>query len=333
MIKREILLNSQNIAVVRTDKLGDIVLTLPLCNAIKQNIPNAKLTVIANSYTEPILKKIPIIDNIIFVDKYNNGIRQIFQDYQFDAIFFPRPRFEEAFAGFLSNAKLRIGSGYRLYSFFFNFKIWEHRKKGTKHEAEYNVGLLENILDKKIQVTFPEIIIPEEIKNKIEKKLTDLNINKKYVIIHPGSGGSSYDWSPANFGKLSEKIIIKYDIDVLITGVKYEKEICEKVLRYSNFKARNVCGLFTLDEMIALLKNTKLLVTNSTGVLHIASMFNVPIIGLYPNTSHLSKRRWGPLNNKSLVITPKFKDNKDKDNMDLISVEDVLKATEKVIEL
>jgi len=332
MTHKDILLASRKIAVVRTDKLGDVVLTLPLCNAIKQIIPNAELTVIANSYTEPLLNKITIIDRLMFIDKHKNGIKLIFNNNKFDTIFFPRPRLEEAYAGFLNHSKLRIGSAYRLYSFFYNHKIWEHRKKGNKHEAEYNLGLLEDIINQKLNISFPKINLSNELIELTNRKIATYNIKSKYVIVHPGSGGSSVNWSPENFGKLSDLMIKKYNIDVLITGTKPESDLCYKVFMNSNLKAINLCGLLTLDEIIVLLKNAKLLVANSTGILHIASMFNIPIVGLYPNTSHLSKRRWGPYNEKSVVISPDSFDDENKDNMDLIDVNKVFSAIEKIIE-
>ena len=55
-------------------------------------------------------------------------------------------------------------------------------------------------------------------------------------------------------------------------------------------------------------------------------MLNTNIIGLYPNTSHLSKRRWGPLNKNSLVVSPPKANKNNMDNMSLISVENVFLA-------
>ena len=60
---REKLRNSRSIAVVRTDKLGDMVLTLPMVNALKEFCPNSHIDFIASSYTEVLLRGQNLINN------------------------------------------------------------------------------------------------------------------------------------------------------------------------------------------------------------------------------------------------------------------------------
>ena len=59
-------------------------------------------------------------------------------------LFYPRP--ELAFALWLAKIPLRIGTGFRWYSFLLNKRIYEHRKDCRKHEAEYNLSLLDLLL-------------------------------------------------------------------------------------------------------------------------------------------------------------------------------------------
>ena len=97
---REKLRNSRSIAVVRTDKLGDMVLTLPMVNALKEFCPNSHIDFIASSYTEVLLHGQNLINNYHFIDKTHGGINQIFSSNTYDAVFFPRPRFDEIFSAF-----------------------------------------------------------------------------------------------------------------------------------------------------------------------------------------------------------------------------------------
>ena len=79
--------------------------------------------------------------------------------------------------------------------------------------------------------------------------------------------------------------------------------------------------------MIALISKVKLLIANSTGILHIAAALDIPVVGLYPNTPHLSQKRWGPYSEKAVVLNPpKSRDKNICDNMSLITVDEVADA-------
>ena len=64
---------------------------------------------------------------------------------QFDAVVVAFPRFRIALLLWLAGIPVRVGTGYRWYSFLFNRKIFEHRKTVEKHEAEYNLSLLKGL--------------------------------------------------------------------------------------------------------------------------------------------------------------------------------------------
>ena len=321
----EILSNAKKIAVVRTDKLGDMVLTLPLCLKIKKEFPDTELLLIARKYVEPLLYGSSAISDCYFIDDFKQGISEIFKQNNLDAAFFPRPRLDEAVAGFRAKIPLRIGSGYRAYSFFFNHRIYEHRKSSELHEVEHNLNLLTSITNKKY---IPELVKPRISLQSLENAKVILgsfgfNINDKFILVHPGSGGSAYDWSADNFGSLSKIINQKTGIKIVITGIEQEKEKCGIVEKYCT-NSINLCSKINLSELIALISLSKMLIANSTGVLHIAAALDIPVAGFYPNTRHLSQKRWGPYSKKAIIFNPpKIDDKSISDDMSSIHPEDV----------
>lgn len=303
-----------------------MVLTLPLCRAIREFNCDIKITVIARSYTSALLENNPFVDRALYIDVFNDGIKQIFNENQFDDVFFPRPVFDEVFSAFRARIPIRIGSAYRWYSFLFNHKVYDHRKSGTLHEAEYNVRLLSSITDRDFQV---RLIKPSENiadSQNVEEILKENGIetNTGYMIIHPGSKGSSRDWSPSNFGKLSDMISLRHNLKILITGIDSEENQCMEVMKY-NLGAVNLCGRLTLGQMISLISRARVLVSNSTGVIHLAAASEIPVVGIYPNTSHIGERRWGPLTDKRIIVTP-YKNNKDIDDVNTINADEVYSA-------
>ncbi len=302
----------KNLLIVRTDRIGDVVLSLPLAEIIKKYYPGCRITFLVRDYTKDILENHPFIDKIILLQEEKNKVSilknvQIIKSFDFDSSIIVYPTFQTSLIIFLSGIKNRIGTGYRWYSFLFNHKIYEHRKFAERHELEYNVNLLKAFgIDEKVNpenVNF-NIIVNKKSREKIEKLFADYGINndKPIIIIHPGSGGSAVDYPLNKFKELVNELSNQNKVQILITGSKSEIKMCEE-LKINN-KINNFAGILSLSELIALIDKADIFVANSTGPLHIAAALGKYTIGFYPNLLVCSSKRWGPYTNKKVVFSP-----------------------------
>ena len=119
----------ENILIVRTDRIGDLILTLPLAGLIKQKYPNAKVSFLVQDYTKNIVAVHPHIDEVIVLKQNDGKISlsenlSIIKSKKFDTCIVVRPIFLPSLLVFLSAIKNRIGTGYRWYSFLFNKKVY-----------------------------------------------------------------------------------------------------------------------------------------------------------------------------------------------------------------
>lgn len=319
---------NKKICVVRTDKIGDMVLTLPLLRAIKEKYPDKETILIAKKLNKPIIENSQFIDRIYYLEEYTN-IGDIFSEAQIKVAFFPRPNFSELFSAFKSGVSLRIGIASRWYSFLFNFKIRHHRSSGEKNEAEYNVEMLNNLLDTNYETKLCNINVANATIQSLQIKLAyqKFNLESEFIIFHPGSGGSSLDWEIDNFADLASRMSHE-GRTIVCTGDKNDIILCNRIeSEVPNVK--NVAGLLDLEETIALISKAKALIANSTGIIHIAAALGINVLGLYPNKSQLSANRWGPFTAKRRIVTPpKSDDLKKNDDMSLISVDEVYKEFE-----
>ncbi|MCX7909239.1 MAG: glycosyltransferase family 9 protein [Ignavibacteria bacterium] len=314
----------QNIAVVRTDRLGDMILTLPMCRGIKEISPKCNLTLIARKYVEPLLYECEYIDNVIFIENYNNDFRKIFRFHNPELAFFPRPRFNEVYWAYKSGVPHRVGSAYRWYSFLFSHKVKDHRKVAKYNEAKYNLRMVESFFNCKLELHYVKVNVKQEALKKVRSMLDTLNINiNKFVVLHPGSGGSTIVWPPYKFGELAD-LLIRFGYDVIITGTEKETQLGLTIQEYAP-SAKSIMGRLDLYEIIALISISKGLVANSTGILHIASTLEIPTVGLFPNSPHLSAKRWGPIGPFSSTLSPQTTIPEKIDDMSLIKSEDVFK--------
>lgn len=301
----------KNILIVRTDRIGDLVLTLPLAGLIKKQYPDCKVTFLVREYTKNIVSNHLLIDDVIVL-KENDGKVTFFDNLnlikskKFDTCIVVYPTFALALIMFLSRIKARIGTGYRWYSFLFNQKVYEHRKNAERHELEYNVNLLDKIGIKnnitESNVRYDLRVDESSLQNVIKILLNEkLDLQKGIIIVHPGSGGSSIDLPIDKFAELVKKLDAD-NFQIVLTGNKNEIELCEKIKLSVNVK--NLAGKFDLDELAALISKSVLFISNSTGPIHIAAALGKYTVGFYPKIVSCSKERWGPYTNKKLVYEP-----------------------------
>lgn len=302
----------KNILIVRTDKIGDVVLTIPMAEAVKQKYPGVKVSLMLKEYTAPLAYNHPFTDNVLILKEQNGKTdiaenMKLIKQYNFDTCIVVHPRFRESLAVYFSGIKTRIGSGYRWYSFLFNKKIYEHRKYGTKHELHHNFKLLEHLdittVPKPDSVAFNIQVDPQSEQN-VDSFLSNTNYDssKKTVIIHPGSEGSSVDMPLSGFKELITKLAHGLDVNIVVTGSVKEKNICKELI--INEKVTDTSGRFNLRELTALINKTDVLAANSTGPLHIAAALNKFVVGFFPNIPALSETRWGPYTAKKKIFTP-----------------------------
>jgi heptosyltransferase-2 len=297
----------QNILVVRTDRIGDVILTLPTIEALKLNFPQARVAMLVNSYTAG------LVEGSANVLLYNKGNRpkpffemlSELRSERFDAGIVAFPRFRIALLLWLAGIPVRVGTGYRWYSFLFNKKIYEHRKTVEKHEAEYNLSLLKGLGCEISSIPEVKIVISEQERKKASDIRRSLRIldSDQMVLLHPGSGGSARTWNPDNFSFLAAELE-KKGFSVVITGGEPEKHLVHSVAQKAGEGVTPFVSTLSLKEFAAFIQTAKLFVANSTGPLHIAAAVQTPVIGFYAPVQVMSPKRWGPLTEKKEIFIP-----------------------------
>lgn len=297
----------KKILLIRTDRIGDVVLSLPMLPLLKKEFPNASLTVMVRSYTKELVEKHSDVSEVMLWDESHHlfDYVKVLKEKHFDLAILPYPRFNLALITFLSGIAIRVGTGYRWYSFFFNKKIYEHRKDAKRHEVEYNLNLLTAI---GITLEGPpqfEFTVTETAQKKIDDILRSDGIDsaQRFVILHAGSGGSARDWKIERFAELGDEIQSNENMRVILTGGKNEETLVATLEATMKTKPINYTGRFSLQELGALFQRASVFVANSTGPLHIASMVGTPVIAFYPPIIQCSPMRWGPYTKKKKIFS------------------------------
>lgn len=304
----------KNILLVRTDRIGDVVLSLPCAAFLKRALPGAGVTFLAREYTAPLVRLSPDVDRVISDDQVvpARTLAATLRSGRFDAAVLLHPTARLAWALRLAGIPVRAGTAYRWYSFLLNRRVRQHRKFSLRHELEHNLDLVARGFDLEYpsengqRVAFPPRIgIPAELAA-ATLATCQLPSHRPFVVIHPGSGGSAMDWPLERFAELADRIQAPAGglpgTVVVITLGPGEEPLRGRLEPHLKTKPVWISGL-TLPELAAVLSRAALVVANSTGPLHIAAA-GTRVIGLYCPVVPCHPRRWGPYGPGHAVIMP-----------------------------
>ncbi len=300
----------KRILIVRTDRLGDLVATLPMATAIKAREPHAKVIMMVRSYTAPLLSLTSDIDEIVLFDPNATLQRKIelFRSVNADVVFFPTPKPELAMWGAFARIARRVGTAYRWYSPFFTDKIYDHRKTAEHHESEYNVRMLGAIGVPASPTPLPKLVLHAGQLKAAQDLLSTIcgSANQPFAVLHLGTGGSSQEWPTTSFTALGVLMAQRLSLPLLLTGTEGERERIFSVseqLRAAGASTFEFIG-YNLIQLSELLSRAAVVVAGSTGPGHLAAALGAPTVGLFPLSRAISKERWGFRGPKVVNLAP-----------------------------
>lgn len=301
----------QRILIVRTDRIGDVVLSTPAIRAVRDAYPNAYIAMAVAPYAKEIVEGNPFLDEVIVFDKggREKGLRGTLRfssrlkEKKFDAAFILHPTNRVHLVTYLAGIPKRIGYDRKL-GFLLTDRI-EHRKQfGEKHELEYNLDLLEAM---GIEATdkAPFIAIKPEAElwaDELFKKESILK-SDKLLAIHPGASCPSKIWPRERFAEVADALALKYGFKVLLIAGPRDSAVAQEVLAGLRCPVVNLAGKTSVAHLASVLKRCALFISNDSGPVHIASAVGVPVISIFGRSQKgLGPLRWGPVGKDGYVL-------------------------------
>ncbi|WP_167851938.1 glycosyltransferase family 9 protein [Hymenobacter elongatus] len=291
--------------VSRTDAIGDIVLTLPVCGQLQQLFPGCRVVLIGRTYTQAVADACPWVDAFLNYDELLklSEPEQVaaLRHYQAEAIVHVFPNKLLARVAQKANIPLRIGTRNRwIHWFTCNRLVPLSRRHSPLHEAQLNLQLLKP-LGYLTELPLPAISALVQLRATVplpatvELLLAQLIPGQLNIILHPRSRGSAREWGLAHFGMLA-RLLHQAGHRVFITGTAAEgQELAAFLHENAAFLAGDLTGRLTLAQLLTFIAHTDGLVAASTGPLHLAAALGRHALGLYPPMRPAHPGRWAPL--------------------------------------
>jgi heptosyltransferase-2 len=278
--------------VVAPSWVGDTMLIQPMLMRLKQRYPDCSIDVLAPSWTVALLREMAEVNEVI-TNPFPHGALQLGERYRFGkqlraaqydkAIVLPNS-FKSALVPFFANIPLRIGFvGEMRYGLLNDARKLD--KTALPLMVERFAQLAESPQDAlQRPVPQPRLHVSEEQRQRVLDKF-GLNLNQPVAVFCPGAEyGPAKRWPYPYFAELAQNLKSR-GYTVWMVGSPKDQEIGEKIVALGNPTSRNLCGETDLSEAIALLSCASLVVSNDSGLMHIAAALDRPMLALYGSSS------------------------------------------------
>ena len=268
------------ILFITLSNIGDVILTLPVLDCLKDTFPQAQVTCLVPARPQEIFQGNPAISKVIVYDKQSSLKEKInlflrLSKEHFDLVVDLR----NSFLGAVLPAKRR--------SFSLKFSARELKHMRLKHL--WRAGFDARDALKKVKTLQPGRADKEYVDKMFAQH--HLSLDKKLIAVGPGGRSHIKRWDKEKFAELCRQLVAE-GYGVILLGDKTDMDICEYVQRASGVKVFNFCGQTNIRQLAAVLENIELLITNDSAIAHLASYLDKPVLAIFGPTDDAQYGPW-----------------------------------------
>lgn len=261
--------------IIRFSSIGDIVLTTPVVRCLKKQVPEAEVHFLVKDSFRSVVEHNPYIDKIhVLAHSWELMIEEL-KTEEYDYII-----------DLHHNTKtLRVKNALRKKSFsFYKLNIEKYILTSLKinllpkvHIVDRYLKTIESFGVKNDGQGLDYFISKEE-----ETRREDLPVSHSagYIACVIGAAHGTKRWPVHKWKEFCSRL----DFPIVLLGGPEDVENGNEIAFVDNIKVYNASGKFKLNESADLIKKAKLVITNDTGLMHIASAYKKQIISLWGNT-------------------------------------------------
>jgi lipopolysaccharide heptosyltransferase II len=273
------------ILFVTLSNIGDVILTLPVLDSLRLAYPRAKITVVSGPRPAEIFRDNPNIEELVVYDKHaglKEKIRILSDFYKagFDLVVDLR----NSIFGFLVPARLKTSA-------------FSGIPADIKHMQARHLFKIENLKIPQPQADagaygFLHVSRPDQAY--IAGLLDDNNIKNQdnIIVVSPGARSHIKRWPGERFAELCSRLIQEFNAKVVLVGDGQDTPINRYIRDNVKTPVIDLSAKTTISQLAVLLKKAKVLITNDSANMHLASYLNVPVVAVFGPTDDEKYRPW-----------------------------------------
>jgi heptosyltransferase-2 len=304
-------LSPKRILVIRLDRLGDVVLSTPVLQALRWQFSHAFIAMMVRPACEDIVRGNPYINDVIVYEK-ENAHRSVWgtirfakelRRYRFDTALALHPSNRSHVIPWLAGIPVRIGYD-RKSAWLLTHRLKHYKQEGKYHEALYTLECLRlfGIAPDRPQ---PFVPIQQSAARAIERLFAKHSIQSadRLVAIHPSASCVSKRWMPERFAQVADRLIAEQALRVCVVAADDDARYARQMLAAMRQRALDFSAQLSVSRLAALLARCRLLISNDSGPVHVAAAVGTPVVDIFGrNQRGLSWQRWGPLGDGHVVL-------------------------------
>lgn len=278
-----------NLLIIQTAFIGDVVLLTPLLQAVREKIDVAQMTIVVRPDTAGLLRNHPAVDDVVSFDKKgkDRGIRGLLRlgrqlrEKRFDTVLIPHRSLRSVLLARLAGVPVRVGfdtsAGRRL--------LTQRMPYQTVHEVERNLSLLHPWTTD--TNGYSPALYPDETDRAAVDELlknNDIMPDETLFGICPGSVWATKRWLPDRFAGTIKRLHDDHIGRAVLFGGSDDEGLCRDIADRSGVSPVIAAGRLSLLQSAALAARCTVMLSNDTGMAHIAAAMNTPVIALFGPT-------------------------------------------------
>lgn len=282
----------KKILVIGPSWVGDTMLMQPMLLRLKQRHPESRIDVLAPPWASSLLHAMPEVSEVI-INPFPHGALWLGARYQLgkklrieqydQAIVLPNS-LKSALVPFFAQIPLRTG-------FVGEARYWllndaRRLSKSTLPLMVERFAQLAEDAQGEIPrpLANPKLEVSAAQRDAALKKLGLQTDKPVAVFCHGAEYGPAKRWPVPYFAEIAQRLQ-KHGFAIWLVGSEKDREIADKIISMGNPACRNLCGSTDLGDAIALLSCAELVISNDSGLMHIAAALDRPMLALFGSSS------------------------------------------------
>ncbi|HBR15176.1 MAG TPA: hypothetical protein DD723_06515 [Candidatus Omnitrophica bacterium] len=278
----------KKILVISLSNIGDVILTFPVIDILKTELPAAALSLVIGPKAQSLFNGNPYLDKVYIYHKKQSPLDILpwiwkLRKQRFDLV-----------------VDLRNTAIPLMIAPQFRTPLWT-AKSETLHMKEKHLKRLGTVFPNtsRLDRSYALFIPPIEVQYVRRLIGDEMGHDQKYVVVAPGAADRAKRWIEEGFAEVCDQLVGSEHLKVVFVGDEQDQKVAARIAEKMSEPSVNLCGRVSLIQLAEVLKHCHLAIGNDSAPMHLASYLDRPVLTIFGPTD---PRKYGPWSTKAAFI-------------------------------